>query len=96
MAKSQEESSGAIITCSALKEKYRIQLQIGLEKAPTWIFLNGSFETIFARINQRKGHYMPPSLLQSQFDALEIPKKSVEFDIEQSPIKIVSGILEIL
>lgn len=93
LAKEQLAQKGAIITCSALKEKYRIRLEEGLPKSPEWVFLNGDFQTILDRVNQRANHYMPASLLQSQFDALEIPKNAFEANIASKPTEIVESIL---
>lgn len=93
LATEQLEQKGGIITCSALKEKYRIRLEDGLSESPKWIFLNGDFEMILKRMNQREGHYMPASLLQSQFDALEIPANAFEIDIALQPAAIVENIL---
>ncbi len=93
LAKQQLKQKGAIITCSALKEKYRISLEKGLTTLPKWIFLNGDFEMILARINQRENHYMPAFLLQSQFDALEIPANAFTVDIALQPTEIVENIL---
>ena len=96
LAQQELSKKGAIITCSALKEKYRIRLEKDLISSPIWIFLKGDFDTILQRMNQRSGHYMPASLLQSQFDALEIPQKALTVDIEKSPEKIVQQIIESL
>ncbi|MFK7981179.1 MAG: gluconokinase [Saprospiraceae bacterium] len=93
LAKKELAKKGAIITCSALKQKYRISLEEGLSNAPEWIFLNGDFELILNRINQRADHYMPASLLQSQFDTLEIPANAFEVDIALSPTVIIATIL---
>lgn len=93
LAKKELAKKGAVITCSALKAKYRVQLEKGLSISPKWIFLNGDFEMILQRMNQREDHYMPASLLQSQFEALEIPANAFEVDISLSPIKIIENIL---
>jgi len=93
LAKRELQKKGAVITCSALKASYRERLEVGLVNAPKWIFLNGKFETILDRMNQRAGHYMPASLLQSQFDALELPKNAFSVDIEQQPKEIIYQIL---
>lgn len=60
------------IVCSSLKREYRNRLREG---NPTMIFLymKGDFDTILARLKARVGHYMPTTLLKSQFDALEEP-----------------------
>ena len=93
LAKKEMAKKGAIITCSALKQKYRVSLEQGLPNSPEWVFLNGDFELILKRMNQREGHYMPASLLQSQFDALEIPANAFEVDIALPPKEILATIL---
>lgn len=85
------QGKAAIIACSALKEKYRDVLCTGITK-PQWIFLSGSYETIFNRIEKRQGHYMPASLLQTQFDSLEIPVDSFCISIQKEPGEIVADI----
>ena len=64
------EESGAVVTCSALKRAYRDILR---EAAPgvTFLHLDGDIETVRRRVADRPGHFMPESLVQSQFDALE-------------------------
>lgn len=88
LAADQAQGSGAIIACSALKEKYRTVLCRGISK-PLWIFLEGSYDTIYQRMKKREGHYMPASLLQTQFDSLEIPADSFSANIQQKPEEIV-------
>jgi len=64
-----------IVGCSALKRAYRdfITEQAG---APVlFIYLDGSRELISRRMRERTGHFMPTSLLDSQFATLEIPGK---------------------
>jgi carbohydrate kinase (thermoresistant glucokinase family) len=88
LAIEQMQMNGAVIACSALKEKYRTVLNEGIEQ-PQWIFLQGSYEMIYERMANRKDHYMPASLLRSQFDNLEIPDTAVTVDIERGPEEIV-------
>jgi gluconokinase len=59
-----------IITCSALKKKYRDVLR---QKNVTFVHLTGSKDQIERRLTARLNHYMPPSLLDSQIAALEPP-----------------------
>lgn len=87
-----DEHGGAVLACSALKEKYRKLLASKLDDI-LWVHLAGSFELIRARIEARKQHYMSPVLLQSQFDTLEVPAYALPIDISASPEKIVEGIL---
>lgn len=73
-----------VLACSALKINYRAAIGAGLPQAH-WIFLDGSFELIAARMRERPNHYMPESLLRSQFDALERPEEAITISIELSP-----------
>lgn len=93
LAKEQLASGTAVIACSALKEDYRRQLMSGIENSCTWFLLNGSSECISERMKGRKGHYMPTSLLKSQFDILEIPTYAISFDVSLSPDKILDLML---
>lgn len=61
-----------VVTCSALKRRYREALT-GIRRDVQIIHLNGDFELIAARMAARKNHFMPTSLLKSQFEALEMP-----------------------
>ncbi len=73
-----------VLACSALKINYRIAIGAGLPQAH-WILLDGSFELIAARMRERPNHYMPESLLRSQFDALERPEDAITISIELNP-----------
>ena len=95
VATDQNKIKGAIIACSALKEKYRSILTNGIAQ-PAFIFLQGTYESILNRVEKRSGHFMPPQLLQSQFDSLEIPFHAFTVDIEQEPGKITQLILQYL
>ncbi len=83
-----------IFGCSALKKVYRNHLGSGIEDNCRWVYLQGDYATILERLNKRTGHYMPPTLLQSQFDALEIPADAIEIDIRQTPEDIIAQIIK--
>ena len=70
-----------VVACSALKQVYRDRLASGGDVRV--IYLKGDAATIEPWIARRKGHYMPPSLLSSQFAALEEPEDAVVVDIRQ-------------
>jgi 6-phosphogluconate dehydrogenase len=89
-----KNKSGAIIACSALKEKYRSILSENIENQVHWIHLNGDFELIFERMKHRINHYMPAGLLKSQFDALEKPEYGIHISINQTPEQILTEILK--
>ena len=92
------EGVSGIITCSALKRAYRARIQAG-RPAVEFIYLRGARALVSARITQRMGHYMPPSLLASQFATLEEPgddEPVITVDIGGSPDQIVEAILDAL
>ena len=61
---------GGVVSCSALKRKYRAQLRSHCPRVE-FLYLSGSPELISSRLAVRSGHFMPATLLRSQFDALE-------------------------
>ena len=85
-----------ILVCSALRQVYRKRLTTGIESKSHWVLLDGDYPTILSRLQKRKGHYMPPTLLRSQFDTLEAPANAIRVDINLPPEKIVDQILSIL
>lgn len=91
LAQQQAQTNGAIIACSALKEKYRNILTEGINN-PVWVFLQGSYDQIYERMKKREGHYMPVQLLQSQFESLEAPGSALFIDILNEPAVIVETI----
>jgi gluconokinase len=91
---SQEAKDGStVLGCSALKQAYRDRLTRGCANV-RWVHLKGSFELIEARLRARKGHYLPASLLRSQFDTLEEPRDALVIDVTDPPDVLVSRILE--
>lgn len=88
-------SNSLIIATSALKQKYRDLLTHHLSKEQVqWIFLHGDFDLLYERIANRKGHFMPESLLQSQFETLEIPQQDmIQIDVSHTPEEIVEEII---
>lgn len=65
-------SGGVVVSCSALKRRYRDLLRAGAPDLQL-VFLHGPTPLLALRLASRSGHYMPPSLLQSQLDTLEPP-----------------------
>ena len=93
IAKIEAQHAGAVVACSALKEQYRTILSEGLHK-PIWIYLHAQPEIIKKRVSARKDHFMPASLLPSQFAALEEPKVAIRIDSRLPPAAIVLEILK--
>jgi 6-phosphogluconate dehydrogenase len=90
----QENSNlkGCVIACSSLKKAYRDILSHSASTAIKFIFLQGSYETILSRMESREHHFIPSSLLQSQFETLEIPQNAYSVSIMQTPETIVDSI----
>jgi carbohydrate kinase (thermoresistant glucokinase family) len=80
-----------VLACSALKQRYRDVLKAG-RPGVRFVFLKGDEALIRKRLEGRRGHYMPASLLASQFAALEAPGDAVTVAIEGTPDAIVAEI----
>lgn len=68
-----------VLACSALKETYRQQLQQGGVQL-RFVYLHSSADKLRQRVENRRTHFMPVSLLQSQFDTLEEPEHAIRVD----------------
>ena len=87
------QGMSAVLACSALKQAYREYLIID-EAEVKLVYLKGDYDLIQERLVQRRGHFMPPGLLASQFAALEEPEQGVVVDIVHPPETIVALIRE--
>ena len=83
---------GGVMSCSALKRKYRDQLRRHCPEA-VFLHLAGSLEVIGRRQSSRPGHFMPASLLASQFETLE-PLESDEAGVAVDVDQDIDGIVE--
>jgi len=82
-----------VLACSALKESYRAALRDGdTGHELVFVFLDGSRDLIKERMAARKGHYMPASLVDSQFAILEEPADAVRVSVDQTPEAILSEV----
>ncbi|HVB66932.1 MAG TPA: gluconokinase [Acetobacteraceae bacterium] len=85
----------AVVACSALKRAYRDVL-IGDRPDVVLVYLRGDKPLIAARMAARKGHFMPPALLDSQFAALEEPgpdERPVTVSVAPPPQAIVDAVV---
>jgi gluconokinase len=82
-----------VLACSALKESYRARLLRGIWEARI-VYLHGAFDLIAARLAERRHRYMPASLLESQFAALEPPRDAIAIDVAADPARCVDAIVE--
>lgn len=82
-----------VITCSALKRSYRDVLR---RDGVTFVLLMGDPALVLERLLRRQGHYMPPSLLTSQFEALQLPdadEQAIRVDLDMSPQQQVDEVV---
>ena len=91
IAKCLTTNQPAVLAASLLKEDYRQRILAGNPGAAI-LYLRGDYDLIQRRLRQRTGHYMPPALLQSQFDALDPPADAVTVDVAAAPAAIVRDI----
>ncbi|PWI64829.1 hypothetical protein PCL_08543 [Purpureocillium lilacinum] len=77
MGRLNRGSEGVVVTCSALKRKYRDVIRVAAyydhDILVHFIFLSASPDVLLERVSNRKGHYMGANMVKSQFDILEPP-----------------------
>lgn len=87
-----------VVACSALRRAYRKRLAAGRDDV-CFVYLQGEYELVAARLARRQGHYMPLSLLRSQYATLEEPateENPIVVSIVQPPEALTAGIIEAL
>jgi gluconokinase len=93
-----DAGQNGIVTCSALKRAYR-DLIDRRGRGVVFVFLTGARETIATRLDARQGHFMPPALLQSQFETLEPPgadEPLIQVEIGPAPGAVADTIVNAL
>lgn len=99
IARLERCGTSAVIACSALKQTYRKRLRgavdaTGSAPAVRFVYLKGSPNLIRERLASRAHHFMSPTLLASQFAALEEPATALTVDVAAPPAAIVRRIRE--
>ena len=95
LQQAKQRGTGIVLTCSALKRSYRDVLRGGASDLQL-VFLKGDRALIAERLAARRGHFMNPALLESQFSTLEEPSPDENAwfcDIRQTPQEIVDGLI---
>lgn len=91
IARARAEGLGVVVACSALRRAYRDVLRDGHADI-RFLHLTGEPALIMARQAARQGHYMPASLVASQFATLEPPETEadvIDLDVDPEPPAIV-------
>jgi gluconokinase len=96
IAEHRAAGTTCVVTCSALKRVYR-DIVTGNQRADVRIvYLKGDFDLIAARLASRKGHFMPPALLKSQFETLQEPapdEHAITAPIDATPEEIAARVV---
>jgi len=93
-----DAGESGVITCSALKRKYRALIDRRGERVE-FVYLHGSRELIASRLATRQGHFMPSSLLDSQLATLEEPADDepvIRVEIGAAPESVAADVLAAL
>jgi len=96
LREAEETATGLVVACSALKRSYREVLRTGSARV-RFIYLQGDRKLLAGRLAQRREHFMPPSMLESQLAVLEPPTPEEEawaFNVQHNPPEIVAAVLE--
>src|SRR5438270_6968164 len=91
--RSRAANENAVLACSALKRKYRELLRVNADVK--FVFLHGSRARIADQLKQRRGHFIDPALLASQFADLEEPESSEDMltiELKGEPDELVEQI----
>lgn len=96
IAEHTESGRDGVVTCSALKRSYRDLLR-GSGNRVRFVYLRGTKDVIAQRLVARRGHYMPPSLLDSQFADLQPPgpdEPAITVDIGPPPGEVMQRVIQ--
>ncbi|MGB5556139.1 MAG: shikimate kinase [Flavobacteriaceae bacterium] len=92
----QADKKGCVISCSLLKKEDRVRLTANSDHPLDWVFMNDSYENVAQRAENSGARVRPASVLKSDFEALEIPKRALTIDMTNSEQEIVDTILKYL
>ncbi len=93
ISSSLKQNKSGVLACSALKDRYRQQLLEGNDGVQL-VYLKGSYDLIWSRMETRTDHYMKPHMLKSQFETLEEPTHALVIEISSPVDEIIQEILQ--
>src|SRR5437764_11830581 len=97
LREAQRAGIGLVVSCSALRRSYRDVLRSAGDADVRFVYLAGSRALVAERLAKRRGHFMPPTLLDSQFAILEEPSPDEQAwvcDIREPPQTIVADLVK--
>jgi len=89
---SLDRGESIVLACSALKAEFRAQLLEGNDAM--FVYLKGDRDLIERRMQKRRGHFMSPAMIDSQFAALEEPKEAFIVDVTQDLETIIDAVVD--
>lgn len=92
LEQARQRGENVVLACSALKHAYQHYLAGFDPQEVHYVCLVGSKDLIRQRLAQRKGHFMNPNLLHSQFETLEPPEDGIQIQVNNSPEAVVDTI----
>ena len=92
MGSALEKGEDLVLACSALKRSYRERLTVDAARQ-RWVYLHAPRELLAQRLARRRGHFMPPALLDSQLETLEAPADALWVDVSADPDTVVATVL---
>jgi gluconokinase len=99
IARHHRAERSTVVSCSALKRRYRDTLRTAAPRHVVFIHLSAPRETLLERMRKRKGHFMPPDLFDDQLAALEPlggDEAGITLDAAEAPAAIVERVLAAL
>jgi len=97
LREAKRAGAGLVASCSALKRSYRDLLRSSGDARVQFVYLAGARALLAERLTNRRGHFMPPALLESQLDTLEEPapdERAWVCDIRETPDTIVASLVK--
>jgi len=97
LREAKRAGTGLVASCSALKRSYRDLLRSSSDARVQFVYLAGTRPLLAERMANRRGHFMPPALLESQLDTLEEPapnERAWVCDIRETPDTIVASLVK--
>ncbi len=89
------EAEAVVLACSALTPFVQSELRKVAGRKQVWILLDADPDTLRARM-ERRDHFMPPGLLESQLSALSPPPDAIRLSVDQDPQRLVQQIADLL
>jgi len=97
LREAKHAGTGLVVSCSALKRRYRDLLRSSGDAKVHFVYLTGTRALLAERMANRRGHFMPPALLESQLETLEEPapdERAWVCDIRETPETIVAALVK--